>query len=183
MASDRRMATRIAEEIEPVVRGAVESAAASLEGISVSPAGARTIVRVTVDLPRDAIGAMTLDQVADASRAISNALDEADIIAGKYFLEVSTPGTDRPLTELYHYGRARTRLVRLTLADGGSGTGRVTEVSDDEVVLTQADGSRFVIAFPQVARGRIEVELNRIDDADFGDQSDQQGQQEAPNGH
>jgi ribosome maturation factor RimP len=48
---------------------------------------------------------MTVDDCADISRAVSALLDVEDPIAGKYTLEVSSPGIDRPLTRSTDYER------------------------------------------------------------------------------
>jgi ribosome maturation factor RimP len=49
--------------------------------------------------------AMSVDDCADISRAISAVLDVEDPIAGAYSLEVSSPGIDRPLTRAKDYER------------------------------------------------------------------------------
>jgi ribosome maturation factor RimP len=49
--------------------------------------------------------AMSVDDCADISRAISALLDVEDPIAGTYSLEVSSPGIDRPLTKAKDYER------------------------------------------------------------------------------
>jgi len=66
-------------------------------------------------------GAMDVDDCARLSRALSEAFDAADPIAGEYVLEVSSPGVDRPLTDPAHFARwegfeAKIELDRL--ADG-----------------------------------------------------------------
>ena len=43
---------------------------------------------------------ISVDECARLSRAVSEAFDAADPIAGEYLLEVSSPGIDRPLTRL-----------------------------------------------------------------------------------
>jgi len=43
------------------------------------------------------IGGVTLDEVAKFSRALSSELDSLDLIPDRYFLEVSSPGLERPL--------------------------------------------------------------------------------------
>lgn len=43
-------------------------------------------------------GTMTIEGCEELSRAVSAALDVEDPIAGRYTLEVSSPGIDRPLT-------------------------------------------------------------------------------------
>lgn len=174
-------AQRVREAVEPAVR----AAGLHLEDVVVAPAGRRTVVRVVVDLDDDAIGSLDLDAVGDVSREISAALDAADPVRGVYVLEVSTPGTDRPLTELRHFRRARTRLVRLALRDGSSLTGRLVEAEADRYVLDPApDGvaQRTTLDPAQVARGHVEVELHRLGthDEDADGATDAHDDEEGP---
>lgn len=154
-------AQRVREVVEPVVR----AAGLHLEDVVVAPAGRRTVVRVVVDLDEDAVGSLDLDTVGEVSRDISTALDAADPVRGVYVLEVSTPGTDRPLTQLRHFRRARTRVVRLALHDGSVALGRLVEAGPEGYVLDPVpDGvaERTTVAPADVARGHVEVELNRL---------------------
>jgi ribosome maturation factor RimP len=143
------------------VRGlAVEAAEAAglvLEDVTVQSAGRRRIVRAVVDLPDDAVGGVPMDAVATVSQQLSQRLDDSDAMGGApYVLEVTSPGVDRPLTERRHWLRARGRLVRVTLHDGGVQAGRLTEVGGEGVLV---DGRPLVWA--DVARGRVEVEFAR----------------------
>lgn len=151
----------ISDRIADLAGPAAETAGLVLDTVTVSSAGKRTRVTVTVDLPETEVGSADLDRVAEASRAIGAALDEADVPSTPYVLEVSTPGTDRPLTERRHFLRARTRLVELVLADGAL-TGRLTDVEGDTLVLN-VDGERREVALGDVTRGQIVVELKRLD--------------------
>ncbi|HNM98151.1 MAG TPA: ribosome maturation factor RimP, partial [Marmoricola sp.] len=65
-----------------------------LEDVEVTSAGKRSVVRVSVD--RD--GGIDLDTVAEATRAISQVLDESDVMGERsYTLEVGSRGVDKPL--------------------------------------------------------------------------------------
>ncbi|MCP2263853.1 ribosome maturation factor RimP [Promicromonospora thailandica] len=157
--------TQQAEAVRDVVRPAVEAAGLYLEEVTATRAGSRSVVRVTVDLPEDAVGSLDSDQLGEVSRAVSAALDEDDVVPGAYTLEISTPGTSRPLTELRHFKRARTRLVTLKLADGARAEGRLTDVltDGDAPVLVLDDDRRIDVA--DVVRGKVEVELKRLEEA------------------
>jgi ribosome maturation factor RimP len=72
---------------------------------------------------------LDLDTIAALSRSASSLLDAVKGIQGRYVLEVSSPGVDRPLTSEKHFRRARGRKVELALADGTQVIGRVGEVS------------------------------------------------------
>jgi ribosome maturation factor RimP len=152
-------ATRLSELLAPVVA----ETGADLEDVSVSKAGKRSVVRVVVD--RD--GGVSLDDVADVSRGISEALDALDeqepgALGASYVLEVTSPGVDRPLTQPRHWRRNLQRLVTATLRDGTTSTGRVTAADDDAVTL-DVDGSDRVLRFDEVVRGAVQVEFARKD--------------------
>lgn len=131
---------------------------AELETVTVTPAGKRRVVRVVVD----ADGGVSLDAVAEISRAVSDVLDSGDLMgAGPFVLEVTSPGVDRPLTEPKHWRRATGRLVTAVLADGLTLTGRVLLV--DTAVTLDVDGEPVEIAFELIHRARVEVEFSRPD--------------------
>ena len=150
-------AARLSEVLAPVV----EQTGADLENVDVSKAGKRSVVRVVVD--RD--GGVSMDDVADVSRAVSDALDALDeaepaALGPSYVLEVTSPGVDRPLTAARHWRRNVGRLVTVVLHEGPNVTGRVTAADDDEVVL-DVDGTERRLALPEVVRGTVQVEFSR----------------------
>jgi ribosome maturation factor RimP len=162
------VATRLAGLVAPVV----EAAGYDLEELVVTPAGRRSIVRVVVD--RDA--GVTLDDVAEVSRAVSAALDEHDGGFGStpYVLEVTSPGVDRPLTEPRHWRRNTGRLVTVAVGPAGSPeqvTARVLEVDGDGVTLAvEAKGKPGArkrpptgrqVPWQQLGTGRVQVEFGR----------------------
>lgn len=159
------------DRVVAAVQPAVTSSGLVLEEVELARAGARTVVRVVVDLPDDAVGAVSSDQLAAVSRAVSAAMDSVDGVLGDrpYVLEVGSPGVSRPLTERRHWSRARTRLVAVPVA-GEAVTGRVTTVDDDGVVL-DVDGQPLRAAWDQLGTGRVQVEFGRptAQDADEDD--------------
>jgi len=158
---------RVVAAVEPAVSGS----GLVLEQLELARAGARTVVRVVVDLPDDAVGAVSSDQLAAVSRAVGAAMDTVDDALGSqpYVLEVGSPGVSRPLTERRHWSRARTRLVATTVA-GAATTGRVVAV-DDEGVELDVDGQRLRAAWAELGTGRVQVEFSRPG-ADEPDEAD-----------
>ncbi|WP_430867087.1 ribosome maturation factor RimP [Demequina aurantiaca] len=165
----------ISRQIADLATPGAEAAGLIVDGVAVAPAGKRTRVTITLDLPETEVGSASLDAIAVASRAIGAALDEANVPKSEYTLEVSTPGTDRTLTERRHFMRARTRLVTLDLAEGATASGRLVDVTDDSVVLEIA-GERSSFALADIADGRIEVEMKKMKTAKFAEE-------DAPDGH
>ncbi|MCW2602108.1 MAG: hypothetical protein JWN61_243 [Pseudonocardiales bacterium] len=162
------------QQVRDILDPAVSALGYDLEDLQISQAGRRSVIRVIVD--RD--GGIDLDAVAEASRAISNALDEAELSGatpdtGPYVLEVSSPGVDRPLTEPRHWRRNIGRIVAAT-ASGAAISGRVTAVDDDGVSM-DVRGRARTVPFPALGPGKVQVEFSRIEEADLGDDDDDLG--------
>lgn len=138
-----------------------------VEAVEVQKAGRRHVVRIVVD--RD--GGIDLDLVASVSQRASELLDVpplADELPGPFVLEVTSPGVDRPLTEPRHWRRARTRLVQVTLIEGGDVTGRVIDLPSDEEVVLQTEAGDITVSLANVQRAVVQVEFNRKDDDEEG---------------
>lgn len=145
--------------VRALAAAAAQEAGLVLEGVTITPAGRRRVLRVVVDLPEDAVGGVPMESVAAASQALSSALDDSPVMGGApYVLEVSSPGVDRPLTEPRHWRRARGRLVRANLRDGRELAGRLEDAGPDGIVV---DGTP--VPWDQLGAGRIEVEFTRRD--------------------
>jgi ribosome maturation factor RimP len=56
-------------------------------------------LKIYIDKP----GGITVDDTADISRLLNKKLDEADFIEEQYFLEVSSPGVERPFKKETDY--------------------------------------------------------------------------------
>lgn len=130
-----------------------------LEDLSVTAAGRRSLIRVTVDTD----GGIDLDGVADVSRAISEILDQDEEqgvgFSGPYVLEVSSPGADRPLTEPRHWRRAVGRLVATSAGDNAF-TGRIL-AADDDIVTFDVSGAEQQHPVSALATGRVQLEFSR----------------------
>lgn len=149
--------------VHEVLAQPVADAGLVLEAVSVTPAGRRKVVRVTVDLPDDETGSLDLDRLAEVSRAINTAMDDAEPLGETPFvLEVSSPGVNRPLTERRHWLRARTRLVAVPVGEVEQ-VGRLTEVDDEGITLLVYEAQqRF--GWAELGTGHVQVEFSRQDD-------------------
>ena len=130
------LASRLVELLTPVVAGA----GLLLETVEVARAGRRSTVRV-----------------AGAARAISEALDRADPVTGRYTLEGSSPGAERELSAPRHFRRAVGRDVRLTTG-AGEVTGTVLR-ADEESVTVDVGGQERVITYADLIGARMLVRL------------------------
>ncbi|PKV88272.1 ribosome maturation factor RimP [Streptomyces sp. TLI_146] len=159
------MSTTQSERLRGLLEPLVSAKDLDLEEIEVSRAGRRRMLRIVVDSDEG----VELDTCAELSRAVSDALDESDVMGDEeYVLEVTSPGAERPLSELRHYVRATGRLARFTLAEGGELVARILSADEDGVDLEvpgvkgrKATARR--IAFADIAKARVEIEFNRKD--------------------
>lgn len=88
----------------------------------------------------DADEGFSIDDCAELSRQLSKALDETNLIDDNYLLEVSTPGVEHPLKLKRQYKRNVGRKLKIKVQDKVV-EGRLAEVDDDKVTLTQEIGS------------------------------------------
>lgn len=149
-----------ATQLGRLVTPAAAAHGLELDRLEVQTAGKRSIVRIFLDGDGPDGRGPSLDQIADATRSISTALDAADVTSGRpYTLEVSSRGVGRPLTEARHFRRNTGRLVRLDAPDGEL-TGRIVGLAGDAVEL-DVDGTHRTIPLAGIAKALVQVELNR----------------------
>lgn len=117
-----------------------------------------TSIRVVVDRDAPAGSGVDVDSLAAATRAISRLLDELDPIDGRYTLEVSSPGLERPLRTPAHFARAVGADVTVKTRPGTEGERRVEgtlqAVDDDGFTLALADGGTRHVRFDEVEKAR-----------------------------
>jgi ribosome maturation factor RimP len=139
------------------------------------------VMRLILDRPE---GGVTLADCEHVSRQASALLDVLDFGAGRYVLEVSSPGLDRQLYRPQDYDRFAGRLARVTMQDPETGRKKTVvarleglrrpagadgeaaggedagDAADAEVVLVDdQSGERQTIPLKNVKLARLEIEL------------------------
>lgn len=128
----------------------------------------RRVLRVTIERPegRDGVEAgpaVTLDDCVRVSRDLSTALDVEDLVEANYSLEVSSPGLDRPLTQLSDFRRQLGKLAKVRLiepaADGQRVLrGTIADVEVDRIVM-KVDGNLHEVRLENVKEAKLVFEL------------------------
>jgi len=148
----------LASNLTELLNPAVTRAGFVLEEVSVTPVGKRRLISVVVDCENRN---PSLDEVTVVSKEVSSILDTYSQLGEMPFtLEVTTPGIDRPLTELRHWKKNLGRLVKITPHSGEKYVARIKEVLPREVVL-ELKNQESKVQFSDIARAQIEVEFNR----------------------
>lgn len=121
-------------------------------------------LRVYIDKP----AGITIEECATVSDQLSEKLDELDPdpIPQAYFLEVSSPGAERPLKKAADYQQALSKYIHVSLYQAINGQkvyeGTLTELSDTELTLDYLDKTRhkqIVIARNKIAKARLAIKF------------------------
>lgn len=119
------------------------------------------ILRVLVDRP----GGVDLEAITAATQALSEILDSPGetpdpLIAGRYTLEVSSPGLERPLRRIEHWEGAREKTVTVKFRHEGVAQrvkGVVVSLNETSVTL-DVDGREQEILFSEITGARTVFE-------------------------
>lgn len=95
--------SKITEEVEKLVNPIVTDLELELVDIEFVKEGRDWFLRVYIDTPE---GNIDIDQCAQVSEKLSEELDRTDPIPQNYFLEVSSPGAERPLKKEEDFQKA-----------------------------------------------------------------------------
>jgi ribosome maturation factor RimP len=127
-----------AEEIRKIAEGKLKDSSQFIVDVIVS--SKRQPQKVTVVVDGDA--GISIDDCADISREVSKALDDSNVLADNYVLEVTTPGVDQPLRLHRQYRKNIGRRLRIKVADKIV-EGKLVGVSDSGVTIEQGDGKKI----------------------------------------
>ncbi len=106
-------------------------------------------------------GGISVDRITEISRKVADVLDRKDVIPGKYVLEVSSPGIDRPLKTQRDFERQLNRKVRIIVNEDGKQKtyeGHIQDVKEDQVTLNVKDNLK-PINVHEIVSAKIMVEF------------------------
>jgi ribosome maturation factor RimP len=139
--------TDLADALTPVLE------ARGLDLVDVELRGAQLTVFV------DREGGIGLDELGDATRDVSAALDDIDPLPGRYTLSVSSPGLERRLRTPAHFARAVGETVTIRIDAGTADVRRITGT------LEGADDSGCTVSGPELPDGGMRVAYDQIERA------------------
>ncbi|MYC70557.1 MAG: ribosome maturation factor RimP [Gemmatimonadetes bacterium] len=134
--------------VEPIVR----EHGAELVDIELSGVRGNQLVRLLVHKNCG----VTLATCESISREVADLFDIEDPIAGRYRLEVTSPGLDRPLETDGDFTRAQGRLLKVVLTSGQAVKGRLVAWEADQI---QLDSPAEIVARADITKANIEPEL------------------------
>ena len=145
---------QLKDVITAAITPSVTTAGCYVEEVTITPAGKSRLMTIIVDSDAH----LNLDQVTGVSRGISEILDVLPELGDAPFtLEVSSPGIDRPLTELRHWRKNLGRLVKIVLQNGETATGRIGSVEGDSVHIND-----IIYPIAEIKKAHIEIEFKSL---------------------
>ncbi len=118
--------------------------------------GSRSVVIVA-----DTEHGITLDEIAETSKAIEHQLDDTDLLSEKYMLEVTSPGLKRPLTTSRDFKRRKGENVRIehTVPEYTSPLdGVIEKVSEETLTVKSVDKTELVLPLEQIIQAKVLLE-------------------------
>lgn len=120
--------------------------------------GANWYLRIFIDKERG----IDLEDCQQLSEELSKLLDERDPIPHGYFLEVSSPGIQRPLKKEKDFIRFKGKKIKVKTYAPRAGqrnfTGILEELKDGQVIINLS-GEKIAIPLEQVAKAHLVAEL------------------------
>ncbi len=142
-----------------LVREAVEGLGYEFVGMERVVEGSQPVVRLYID----SLGGINVRDCEIVSRKVSSLLDEQEGFAEeRYFLEVSSPGVERPLFSPRDFQRFLEHKVRMNLRGVAEKTvkraGVLRHVTEDAVTLQLEDGTEAIIPLADIGRAHLVYE-------------------------
>lgn len=141
----------IVEEVRELVTPIVEAHSVQLYDVQHNGG----VLRVLVDVE----GGVGIDDLKQVSRAVSRRLDETDPMPGRYTLEVSSPGLERPLRTPDHFRRAVGEAITVKTVPTFEGERRL------KGTLLCADDRGFDLATDQEATDQLRLRYDEVSKA------------------
>ncbi|HEU4965105.1 MAG TPA: ribosome maturation factor RimP [Bacilli bacterium] len=147
---------KVTEIIEELVTPIVEEEQLELVDVEYKKEGANWFLRVFIDKS----GGVDIDDCGRVSEKLSDVLDEVDPIENAYFLEVSSPGAERPLKKPADYERSIGKNVYITTYEPVDGQkvfeGKLAAYDGETLTVEEAKSSK-TISVEAVASARLAV--------------------------
>ena len=144
---------RTVETLRPLVDAVLRARQLELYDLELSGSTLRVLA--------DREGGVDLDALSAASGELSAALDGADPVAGRWVLEVSSPGVERPLRTPAHFRGAVGQPVSVKTVPGTHGERRLSGLlaaADDDGVTISAELRERRLAYREIERARTVFE-------------------------
>jgi ribosome maturation factor RimP len=120
------------------------------------------VLRIYIDSPKG----ITLRDCSTVSHQLEALLDIEDTIQGRYLLEVSSPGVDRPLFDLGQYekqmGKRIKLRIRTPIKNRRNWTGQLLRIEKEQIYLL-VDEEEIVVPFCYIEKANVIADIHSSD--------------------
>jgi len=154
------MASKVIETTEELVTPILQENGLELVDIEYVKEGKNWFLRVYIDKP----GGVDITECGMVSEKLSEELDTTDPIKDAYFLEVSSPGAERPLKTKADVENSVGKNIYVTLyepVDGEKAYEGILKKFDDDILTVEykekASKKQVEIPYQKIAKARLAV--------------------------
>lgn len=154
------MSANVKENVATIANPILDELSMELVDVEYKKEGKNWVLRMYIDHP-DGIG---LEECSLVSERMSQKLDEEDPIQGSYYLEVSSPGAERPLKNAKDFQGAVGKNVYIKTYEQIDGrktfTGELVAYEDGEITINIREKTRtiaFQVPERLIANARLSV--------------------------
>lgn len=154
------MKPELFDKISAIVTPILGPMKAYLVDVTLRGEGGSSVVEVYVDTDEG----ITADQCAVISRGLSEELDTQNVLTGRYRLEVSSPGLDRPLKLGRQFAKNIGRTLRvISVVDNGKVpvTGVLQNVTEASLTLLTAEKRSVCLELRNVSEAYVLPEFKK----------------------
>ncbi len=141
------------EKLQDIIEPAVTSIGYDFVGIEYHRNSVNSLLRVFID--KD--GGVNLDDCMAVNSQVSGVLDVSDPIAGKYSLEISSPGLDRPLFSIQDFFKFKGSEVKLRVSQP------INKQRNFKGIIDNTDIEKETIELKLENETLIEIKFSQID--------------------
>lgn len=154
--------SKVTEQVETLIQPVLEALNYDLVDVEFAKEGRDHYLRISIDKP----GGVDLNDCTLASEKISEVMDEHDPISEAYYLDVASPGAERPIKKEKDFQNAVSKPVFVSLYAPVEGEkewlGILKDVTDTEITIEvkmKAKSKNITILRDKIAKARHAVML------------------------
>ncbi len=144
----------ISEIVKELALPIVSEAGCELVDVEFVKEGSNWFLRLYIDKPEG----VSLDDCENVSRPLNKKLDEVDPISHEFFLEVSSPGLERPLKKAEDFVKAIGSIVEIKLFKAVDNTkqfeGELVSYNEDNLTIKTEDEKSHQFKLEHIAKAK-----------------------------
>lgn len=149
-----KMVQSLENQIIALIEPIVEEEGCRLITVEITSEMGQRVLRVSIDKENG----VTLDDCSRISASIEDIIEVEEIISGRYNLEVSSPGLDRPLRKGDHFQEAIGQTVKITTFEKINGRANYKGILKNikgDIVSLLVDNEMFELPLGQIKKANL----------------------------